>query len=115
MQKSGYAAFRERELIDRISRNFITYSDFRQSMTNRVHILEQGETRHTLDIVDLTGRARFLAANVYPRAALEVALINAHNEASRVSGGNYSSSQFSASPAQLENALLRGQNIDRFA
>jgi hypothetical protein len=84
-------------------------------MTNRVHILEQGETRHTLDIVDLTGRARFLAANVYPRAALEVALTNAHQEASRVSGGIYSSFGFSASPAELENALLRGQNIDRFA
>jgi hypothetical protein len=106
---------RSTELIDRISRNFITYSDFRQSMTNRVHILEQGETRHTLDMVDLTGRARFLAANAFPRAALEVALTNAHEEARRVSGSyTYSSFGFASSPAKAENAMLRGQNIDRF-
>jgi hypothetical protein len=85
-------------------------------MTSRVHILEKGETRHTPDIVDLTSRARFLAANVYPRAALEVALTNAHQEASRIAGAySYPSFGYVSSPAEAENAALRGQNIDRFA
>jgi hypothetical protein len=101
-------------LIDRISRNFITYSDFRQSMTSKVHILERGETRHTLDMVDLSCRARFLAANAYPRAALEVALVNAHQEASRISGA-YTYPSFGYTSAEAENSILRGQNIDRFA
>jgi hypothetical protein len=101
-------------LIDRISRNFIAYSDYRQSMASRVHILERGETRHTQDIVDLSYKARFLASNAYPRAALEVALVNAHEEADRISGA-YTYPSFGFTPAKAENALLRGQNIDRFA
>ncbi|MDR2400971.1 MAG: hypothetical protein LBD73_04890 [Deferribacteraceae bacterium] len=100
-------------MIDRISRNFVTYTDFRQSMTSRVHILERGETRHTLDMVDLSYRARFLASNAYPRVALEVALVNAHEAASRISGA-YTYPSFGFTPSKVENALLRGQNIDQF-
>ncbi|MDR2105708.1 MAG: hypothetical protein LBP51_08155 [Deferribacteraceae bacterium] len=101
-------------MIDRISRNFITYTDYRQSMSNKVHILERAETRHTLDNIDLSYKARFLAANTYPRAALEVALVNAHQEAERIKGSyTYPSTDYS--PAEAENAILRGQNIDRFA
>jgi hypothetical protein len=65
-------------------------------------------------MVDLSYKARFLASNVFPRAALEVALVNAHEEASRFSG-SYLYPSFGLAPSETENALLRGQNIDRFA
>jgi hypothetical protein len=98
-------------MIDRISRNFVSYGDYRQSMSSRVAISTSRLTR-SKDVIDSNGRFEFLAASPYPRTALEVSLVRGHREAERIALYYNPSGYLDPS---LNVSVLRGQNIDRYA
>lgn len=100
-------------MIDRISRNFVHYSAYRQQMSSRVALNEAYEVRQSLDIVDLNGRARLLATSSYPRQSLEHALIRAAEESNRIRSV-YTSPSLGYVPPQIDSLGLPhiGQNID---
>ncbi len=100
-------------MIDRISRNYVHYSAYRQQMTMQKRIHEDYEVRQSYDVANLNGRAHYMEAMSQPRASLETSLIRAAEETNRIHELYQSPSLGVVSPqVDAQGVPYNGHNID---
>ncbi len=101
-------------MIDRISKNYVHYTGYRQHMTSQLAINQSYEQRMNMDVVELNGRARHMTATSYPRVSMEASLIRSAEEANRIKELYSSMPALGYVAPQIDTLGMpyRGQNID---
>ena len=98
-------------MIDRISRNFVSYSAYRQRMVNQLAVHDTYITRENVSLHNMNSRA--IQVRSYHRVALEDKLIDLTAGKSRLELNYPTYSILGYVPGQVDSGYTsRGQHLD---